>query len=162
MPQINLTLDSLIVPDITGYSQPFGTKVVRNNVNLGGLSTMEVNNNILMAFAKMRPTPIGASSDTTQVEYDAKLVFPLPLQNEEDASKTLTLGSGTYIGCTITISNVATVKNYVALGTGYPTLTMDANSMLTLVWNGKRWINTCVKVSTTAPVNPTSGDIWVE
>ena len=96
---IDLTLDSILIPDITGYTPPFGTKVARTAVNKGGLSTQEVNNNIIASFVKMRGVVVGTSDTTSRIEYDAKIII------EAAEPITLTLGNATYRGCRVTLVN---------------------------------------------------------
>lgn len=174
-PVIDLTLDSFLIPDLIGYTQPFGTKVSRTEFNEGGLSTAEVNQNIMLAFAKQRPVPIAVTSDTTAVQYDAKMKFNSDIAN----TVLLTLGDGAYEGCTVTIVNLASVDNQVSVKNGSGadtriTYTLESQSMLHLVWSTKIveeggaqvtrgfWVNVQTKISLTAPAYPTAGDIWVE
>lgn len=149
-----------MIPDLVGYTQPFGTKVQTTETNMGGLSTAEVNANVLMAFAKMRPTPIASGSDTTRVEYDAKLCFQSTLED----SISLTLGEGTYIGCHLSIYNVSTVEQNVINTIGNNTFTdkLESNSSAEYVWNGTTWVRLLNKVALAEPTLVTSGDIWIE
>lgn len=160
MTTIDLTLDDIMIPDLVGYTQPFGTKVQTTEVNLGGLSTAEVNANVLMAFAKMRPTPISTGCDTTRVEYDAKLCFQSLL--EETIS--LTLGQGTYIGCHLSIYNVSEHNQNVINTIGNNTFTeiIEPNSSAEFVWNGTTWVRLLTKIALAQPTLLTSGDIWVD
>jgi len=172
---IDLTLDSFLIPNLVGYTQPFGTKVTATQFNKGGLSTAEVNQNVMMSFAKMRPVPIAQTAETTDVEYDAKLKFNSDIAN----TATLTLGDGAYEGCTVTIVNLASVDNQVSVKNGSgadtrTTYTLESQSMLHLVWSTKIveeggaqvtrgfWVNVQTKIALTAPAYPTAGDIWVE
>lgn len=160
MPTINLTLSELMIPAINGYTQPFGTKV-DSGINEGGLTTLQVNNNMLMAFSKMRPIPISTSSDTTVVQYDAKLSFISSVVS----TATLTLNKGDYDGCSVIIMNVSAVDQNVNCmrneGLTTDNFTIEPNSEIKLIWNGTQWVNIVTKVSTTAPNNPTAGDIWI-
>ncbi len=164
MPTLDLTLDSFLVPDLVGYNPSFGRKITRTEMNGGGLSTAEVNQNVMMAFAKMRPVPIASASDTTDVEYDAKLVF----QSNLASSITLTLGDGTYIGCNVVITNVSSLNQIVSLnstvgqGRVARTVTLEPKSIVQVVWDGVNWQVVTTKISTVAPSSPTTGDIWVE
>lgn len=72
---IDLTLKSLLIPDIIGYEPPFGTKITRTPENKGGLSTRQVNDNILLPFAKQRAVVIEQSDTISQIEYDAKIIL---------------------------------------------------------------------------------------
>lgn len=160
MAELDLTLNNLLIPDIVGYEPPFGTKIERDNINLGGLSTAQVNTNVIMAFTKMRPTPIGSSSTTTRVEYDARLVFNTTIQEPV----TLTLGAGTYIGCCVTVYNVSDVANSVVNDNGENTFTdvLDPSSSAQYCWNGSTWIKLLTKISLAKPTHITTGDIWFD
>lgn len=157
---IDLTLDEILIPNLVGYTQPFGTKVVQTEQNLGGLSTAEVNANILMAFSKMRPVPIASTTDTTAIEYDAKLVF----QSTLESTVQLTLGSGTYIGCTVRVSNASAHSQEVRniIGSNGFIDTLDVGAYGEYMWNGSTWIKCLTKVSVAQPTTLTTGDIWVE
>ena len=170
MPAIDLTLTGLMIPDLRaqGYTPQFGTMIQNDGVNMGGLSTMQVNNNILMAFSKMRAIPIASTINTTQVEYDAKLYFSAELTGTEE----LTLGYATYQGCSIIISNVSDYEQTVKLNTvALPasdssrvprTITLEPKSMVQAIFDGLNWQVITTKISTVAPTHPTTGDIWVE
>jgi len=170
MPTIDLTLSGILIPDLRaqGYTPQFGTMVQNDGVNMGGLSTMQVNNNILMAFSKMRAIPIASTIATTQVEYDAKLYFSSELNDTEE----LTLGYATYQGCSILISNVSDCDQTVKLNTVQlpesdssrvpRTITLEPKSLVQAIFDGTNWQVVTTKISTVAPTNPTTGDIWVE
>lgn len=170
MAAIDLTLTGIMIPDLRaqGYTPQFGTMIQNDGVNMGGLSTMQVNNNILMAFSKMRAIPIASTISTTQVEYDAKLYFSAELSGTEE----LTLGYSTYQGCIINISNISSYQQTVKLNTvtlpdtdtgRVPrTINLEPKSMVQAVFDGTNWQVLTTKISTVAPSNPTTGDIWVE
>ena len=99
MATIDLTLNGIKIPALDGYTPPFGTKKVS-----GGLTTQEVNDNVIAPFVKERPIEITEDSSTGNIEYNASLVI-----NSADA--VLTLGSGTYwksISCPVEIGDVYT------------------------------------------------------
>lgn len=136
---IDLTLDEILIPDITGYINPynFGTKITSTETNKGGLSSREVNNNILAPFAKMRAVTVNQTESTSDVEYDAKIVI--------DASNSIefTLGNATYTGCTVTIVNKNNI-NHTLLCSSVSQQHNDiliGNSEVELMWNGTAWKN---------------------
>lgn len=131
---IDLTLDSILIPDLTGYMPPFGTKVARTAVNKGGLSTQEVNNNIIASFVKMRGVIVTSSDQTSLVEYDAKIII------ESEDSITLTLGNATYKGCRLAIVNNTTfthILSCTSVSTNTPHILPNAN--IEIMWNGSAW-----------------------
>lgn len=133
---IDLTLDSILIPDITGYTPPFGTKVARTAVNKGGLSTQEVNNNIIASFVKMRGVAVTASEETSKVEYDAKIVI------EAETAITLTLGNATYRGCRVSVVNATNFTHTLvctSVSTNEPHILPNAN--IEIMWNGSAWQN---------------------
>lgn len=93
--KIDTTLKSFLVPDLQEYTPPFGTKVIRTAINNGGLSTQEVNDNIMMPFAKQRPFVITEDSETDTIEYNASFVI-----NQENIKLSL---KEAFSGCVIKI-----------------------------------------------------------
>lgn len=100
--KIDTTLKSFLVPDLQEYTPPFGTKVIRNAINNGGLSTQEVNDNIMMPFAKQRPLVITEDSETDTIEYNASFVI-----NKENITLSI---KEAFIGCVIKVLFVANGK----------------------------------------------------
>ena len=126
MATIDLTLNAIKIPALDGYTPPFGTKVVS-----GGLSTQEVNDNVIAPFVKERPIEITETSSTGDIEYNASLVI-----NSADA--VLTLGSGTYVGCTVKV--IAATAGSVSYNSG-TTDTLAAGQIKTYIWTGSAWID---------------------
>lgn len=132
---LDLTLNSIKIPAFTNYTPPFGTMVTKTEANYGGLSTLEVNENVIAPFVKMRSFTVSDNTTTTNVEFDAKLFI--------DAASTisLTLARGAYEGCKVTIIN-STSFNQTLVPAGYSEpATMLAKSIAKLVWNGTMWRN---------------------
>lgn len=135
---IDLTLDAILIPDLTGYVNPlnFGTKITTTPDNHGGLSTLQVNNNILAPFSLMRGVSISTSEQTSEVQYDAKLI----LENTT-GEITLTLGNGQYAGCKVCIINRTTTDHVLSctyVAQSCPKILKKTN--LNLIWNGDYWI----------------------
>ncbi len=131
---IDLTLNSILIPDITGYTPPFGTKITRTPTNRGGLSTLETNNNIIASFTRMRPVIVdGTDLTTSAVEYDARLSITAT------SSITLVLGTPTYIGCKVTVVNSSNVSH--SIQAGLETFSLEnEGERLELTWNGSQWL----------------------
>ena len=131
---IDLTLNSILIPDITGYTPPFGTKVARTPINKGGLSTQEVNNNIIASFVKMRGVVVTVSDSTSVIEYDAKLLI------EAESAITLTLGNATYRGCKVSIVNTTSFTHTLictSVSTNAPIIL--PNTSFEIIWTGTAW-----------------------
>lgn len=131
---IDLTLNSILIPDITGYTPPFGTKVARTPINKGGLSTQEVNNNIIASFVKMRGVVVTVSDSTSVIEYDAKLLI------EAKSAITLTLGNATYRGCKVSIVNTTSFTHTLictSVSTNAPIIL--PNTSFEIIWTGTAW-----------------------
>lgn len=127
---IDLTLNSILIPDITGYTPPFGTKITRTPTNRGGLSTLETNNNIIASFTRMRPVIVdGTDLTTSAVEYDARLSITAT------SSVTLVLGTPTYIGCKVTVVNSSNVSHVISHST-LGNLTILTGESVNLLWTG--------------------------
>ena len=124
---IDLTLDDIMIPALPFFTPTFGTKKAE-----GGLTTEEVNNNILAFFSRRRPIIIIENSDTTQVEYDANLLL-------NTAGLTLTLGAGTYVGCTVTVTFPAGGNLQYTSKIGVVTDTLRATASVSYVWKGTWW-----------------------
>ena len=91
MATIDLTLNGIKIPAISGYTPPFGTKKAT-----GGLTTQEVNDNVIAPFVKQRPIVVTEDSTTGTIEYDAALSI-------EENGVTLGLGAPAYAGCRVTV-----------------------------------------------------------
>lgn len=135
---IDLTLDSILIPYIDGYTQPFGTMIEKTHANKGGLSTREVNNNIISAFGKMRPVIISFDEETSnRVEYDARLLI------NAESQITLILHNASYMGCTINIINQTALTHTLSCtSVSQNTPIIPANTQIELLWNGTAWQNT--------------------
>jgi len=132
----DLTLDSILYPAITGYNPPFGTRVTRTVTNEGGLSSREVNTNILTPFGKMRAIEVTSNDSTSEVEYDAKIII-----NNESDSIQFTLNNATYIGCKVTIINKSTITHTLLCSSVRTTgnNVLQGLSVTELMWNGTAW-----------------------
>ena len=136
---IDLTLDSLMIPAISA-TFPFGTKVIPTAENKGGLSTFDVNSNMMLPFTRMRPRVCSADSVTSRVEYDAKIVFSAPQGTTPASGYTLTLGTGDYVGCTVTFTNLLAHACTVRQSDGTTTLfSVPAGQTMSAMWTGTAW-----------------------
>ena len=127
MATIDLTLDDITIPAISGYTPPFGTKKAS-----GGLTTQEINDNILAYFTRKRPIIVIEDSDTSRVEYDASLLI-------NTNNVTLTLGAGTYVGCVVTVAFPAGGHLQYTSKIGVVTDTLRPTSSIRYVWKGTWW-----------------------
>ena len=137
---IDLTLDSILIPDITGYTNPynFGSKVPWTPAAKGGLSSRETTNNVIAAFGKMRAIAVSVNETTSNVEYDAKLYI------NAESSIILTLGNSTYYGCVVNIINSTNLTHtlvYTKSGSVQGTITLLPLVNFELMWNGTTWQN---------------------
>lgn len=155
MAVIDLTLDSFKVPAIDGYTPPFGTMVTRTETNKGGLSTVEVNSNVMMPFANMRPKVITEDSSTTAVEYDAKLCFSASLL----AGATLELDDGAYEGCRVQITNLSSYTCTVEYNSS-TLVSIPTGANVEVLWTGSSWmLSTTGTVATGNVMPPTSSAV---
>ena len=129
---IDLTLAGIKIPNLVGFNSDFGTKVQTTVQNKGGLSTSEVNTNVLMPFTKMRPVEVGSTDTTSTIEYDAKLII-------SKTGVTLTLGDGAYKGCAISVMALFSGKSTVVHKS--TRLELAQGESLVLIWNGTDWVN---------------------
>lgn len=153
---IDLTLDSFMIPAIT-ETFPFGTKVIPTAENKGGLSTFDVNSNVMLPFTRMRPRVCSADSVTSRVEYDAKIVFSAPQGTTPASGYTLTLGTGDYVGCTVTFTNLLAHACTVRQSDGTTTLfSVPAGKTMSAMWNGTAWLWTTAGSVTAGDPTPVS------
>lgn len=132
---INLTLNKLKRPALQNLVPKFGTKVEKNDINKGGLSTAEVDLNMTLPFELMREIEVSSSDTTTKIQYDAKIAIV------GSDPVTLTLDQATYKGCTITIKNRNTEQATIIVSEdGQKNL--GPNKSLVLEWDGTTWIDT--------------------
>ena len=153
---IDLTLDSLMIPAISA-TFPFGTKVIPTAENKGGLSTFDVNSNMMLPFTRMRPRVCSADSVTSRVEYDAKIVFSAPQGTTPASGYTLTLGTGDYVGCTVTFTNLLAHACTVRQSDGTTTLfSVPAGKTMSAMWGGSSWLWTTAGSVTAEDLTPVS------
>ncbi|MBP5359378.1 MAG: hypothetical protein J6Y69_09395 [Treponema sp.] len=133
MATIDLSLDALKIPALDNFTPDFGTMITKTQANKGGLSTFEVNRNMMMPWAYMRPKVVTENSTTTVVEYDAKLTFSASLQ----AGVTLTMDAGDYEGCEVSLRNLSAYACTVGHGTF--SLEIPAGGFVRIIWNGTTW-----------------------
>ena len=127
MATIDLTLNSIKIPALDGYTPPFGTKKVS-----GGLSTQEVNDNIIAGFLKQRPVEITEDSTTGSVEYNASLVLTT-------SGLTLYLGAGAYTGCEVKVLFPSGGSMQYTGKTGTVTDALQAGATIRYLWTGTYW-----------------------
>lgn len=125
---IDTSLNSFQVPALSEYVPEFGTKK-----SSGGLSTAEVNENIMMPFKRQRAYIISEDTETTDIEADSKFIFIDSLQD----STTLTLGDGSR-GICVQVHNLSSVEQIVVASE--ETYSVPANSFLFFIYNTS-WIN---------------------
>ena len=131
---IDLSLDSFLIPDLIGYTLPFGTKITRTAENKGGLSTREVSNNVAMSFLRERSVVVSASDSTSLVESDSKLVI------NAASAITLTLNSAQYAGCKVTIiNNTALTHTLSCTSVSTNTPHILPHAIFSIMWNGTAW-----------------------
>ncbi len=144
MATIDLTLESFQVPALAEYTPPVGTKKPE-----GGLSTREVNDNIMMPWLKQRPVEITENSTTkasgvqnvNPVQFNGMFVFTASSRVQ------FTLDGAAFVGCTATflntsayIQDVSGINLTVPSSPTYEAHTVHPNGRITLVWTGTRWL----------------------
>lgn len=117
-------LSDFLIPKITGYVQDFGT--MKEN---GGLTTQEVNHNIMYPLLAQRGFLVTENSDTTVVACDRKFTITEP-------NITLTIGDG-LDGVKIGILNRSGGEATIRIN-GIAEVINDTNYK-EFVWNGEIW-----------------------
>ena len=139
---INLTLNQLKRPALSNLVPKFGTKVEKNDINKGGLSTEEVDKNITLPFELMREVEVSSSDTTTKIQYDAKIAIV------GSSPVTLTLDKASYKGCVITITNRSTEQATIVLSEDSQK-NLESKKSLALEWDGTAWNDTALVVDST-------------
>ena len=139
---INLTLNQLKRPALSNLVPKFGTKVEKNDINKGGLSTEEVDRNITLPFELMREVEVSSSDTTTKIQYDAKIAIV------GSDPVTLTLDKASYKGCVITITNRSTEQATIVLSEDNQK-NIESKKSLVLEWDGTAWNDTALVVDST-------------
>lgn len=144
MATIDLTLESFQVPALAEYTPPVGTKKSE-----GGLSTREVNDNIMMPWLKQRPVEITENSTTkasgvqsvNPVQFNGMFVFTASSRVQ------FTLDGASFVGCMATflntsayIQDVSGINLTVPATPTYDAHTVHPNGRITLVWTGTEWL----------------------
>ena len=127
---IDLTLDAIKIPALPYYEPPFGTKKLS-----GGLTTEEVNANIIAGFVRQRPVIITENSATAsgkQVEYNCSLVL-------NAASLLIEVGAAAYAGCTCKVLFPYGGQFKYTGKTGVVTDTLRAGASVVYMWMGSWW-----------------------
>ena len=136
MATIDTTLDFFKIPGIDTFAHLFGTKKPSGK----GLSTEEVAQNIAAGFMRQRPFVVTETSNTQRI--DANSIF-LITANGPATPIVLTLGSGAFIGCEVTVINKSEVQhslNATYSGSTLGTVSLTAKSKMSLIWAGDGWI----------------------
>ncbi len=139
---INLTLNQLKRPALSNLVPKFGTKVEKNDINKGGLSTEEVDRNVTLPFELMREVEVSSSDTTTKIQYDAKIAIV------GSDPVTLTLDKASYKGCVITITNRSTEQATIVLSEDNQK-NIESKKSLVLEWDGTAWNDTALVVDST-------------
>jgi hypothetical protein len=98
------TLVTVRVPGLYDYSPPFGTK----NADGVGITTTEVNTNMMMPFLRQRPMDVVENSSTSIIESNV-------LFNLKTEGIVLTIGEAAYNGCQIILINTSKGKTSIVL-----------------------------------------------
>jgi hypothetical protein len=104
MAVLDCTLITFKVPGLYDYIPPFGTKKADGE----GITTVEVNTNVMMPFLRQRPMDVVENSSTSVIE--SNILFNLKI-----AGIALTVGEAAYNGCQIVIINTSTGKVSIIL-----------------------------------------------
>ena len=121
---IDLTLDSLTVPGIPGYTPPFGT--VKGP--LVSLSTVETNNNIIKPFTAQRAVEFSHDEEVSRIERNACLVFTGDADAVLDLSGATTF-KGNELKVVNTTAHALTIK-YMEIGqSSFSTINLTENTV---------------------------------
>lgn len=129
---IDLTLDRLKRPAITGLVPNFGTTVEVTEKNKGGLSTTEVDANMALAYELQREVNVSTSDTTSIVEHEAKVALI------GDETITLTLQGASYGGCELKITNRGSQTATILYNEG-ASIQIPPRGYLRFIWTLQDW-----------------------
>jgi hypothetical protein len=130
MGQLDMTLDSLILPNIATFTPAFGTKKGQPKK---GLSTLEGTLNAMLPFSRMRPFIASENSTTTEIQANSVIVAA-------GQTAAITLAAGAYIGCGLIVLN--TTSHTVDVLAGISVFTFDPGEILPLIYMPGGWMRT--------------------
>ena len=125
---IDLTLDGLKVPALTGYKTKIGTVVKETAENKGRLTAAEVADNIAMPWIRSRPIQVDSDCTLGRADYDTRIMAVTP-------GITITLGGASYAGCTVTVY-ACIDGGSVTVETGSDSKPVSAGCSAIFMWNG--------------------------
>ncbi len=134
MALINLTMNDFKVPGLAEYTPPFGEKRPLGK----GLTTREVNDNIMMPFTRQRAVQVVEDSDTG-VSEGYKIEAYAAVEFMAATTTTVTLTDGLFSGVTLKFYNPTEVVHKIAYGAEL--YEVSPHTMETLVWYGGSWSN---------------------
>ena len=129
---IDLTLDRLKRPAITGLVPNFGTTVEVTEKNKGGLSTTEIDANMALVYELQREVNVSTSDTTSIVEHEAKVAL---IGNE---TITLTLQGASYGGCELKITNRGSQTATILYNEG-ASIQIPPRGYLRFIWTLQDW-----------------------
>lgn len=147
MANLNLTLDNFTIPGLGNYTPEFGTKLEIGK----GMSTAQMNSNIMMPFMAQRPVHIIENSTTTKIEADRRLVF-------DNSGLTVTLGLASFAGCRVQVSSsFSSGTSYVryAKGEGFEVQSVTKGTVITLVSGADGNFSLCERIYNGKVMNAT-------
>ncbi|MDR1128244.1 MAG: hypothetical protein LBL20_02945 [Treponema sp.] len=130
MGQLDMTLDSLILPNMATVTPAFGTKKEQPKK---GLSTLESTLNAMLPFSRMRPFIASENSTTTEIQASSVIVAA-------GQTTAITLAEGAYIGCGLIVLNTA--SHTVDVLAGISVFTFDPGEILPLIYMPGGWMRT--------------------
>ncbi len=122
---LDLTLNALQIPNLPTFTPSFGTKKTGLNE---GLSTAEVNTNMLMPWTRQRPFIVSENSSTGVIEANSVIQC-------QTGCTALTLGAGDAAGIEVRVINTSLLTIAVAGSI------VEAGKTKTFTWDGSAWIS---------------------
>jgi hypothetical protein len=123
---LDLTLNAIQIPGLTTFTKIFGTKKADGK----GLTTAEVNANMLAPWNRQRPYTVAEISSTGVVEADACISIAT-------GCSAITLGDGSFTGVRVLLIN--TTPSAVQLITGQESGYILPYQTLEVMWFGDCW-----------------------
>ena len=122
---LDLTLNAIQIPGLPTFNRIFGTKKADGK----GLTTAEVNANMLAPWNRQRPFTVAETSSTGIVEANACITLA--------GADSITLGNGAFTGVRVLLIN--TTSAYVQLITGQEIGWILPYQTIEVMWFGDSW-----------------------
>lgn len=135
--QLDLTMETFQVPALPDYGNP----IIGTKKESGGLSTLEVNDNIMMPWIRARPLLVAGPAAAKQGKNGrANVQADAVLKITASRSINIDIGIGDYDGVTVTVINPTQFSHVINEGIGRENIAVPSESKVVLTWLTDKWV----------------------